>query len=104
MSKTFFGQVHYGHLLVPGKVIFLPGPKIPSYARETMTSRQHTREDLFSSREIPQPDALELKRSRSDLSSSMISEEPLIDQERQKNEEYLVIIALLFAYLSKTTT
>ena len=58
-----------------------------------MTSRQHTREDLFSSREIPKPDALELKRSRSDLGESMISEEPLIDQERRKDEEYLVIFA-----------
>ena len=26
----------------------------------------------------------------------MISEEPLIDQERQKDEEYLVIVAFLF--------
>ena len=69
-----------------------------------MTSRQHTREDLFSSREIPKPDALELKRSRSDLGGSMISEEPLIDQERRKDEEYLVIVAYLFVYLTKTTT
>ena len=61
-----------------------------------MTSRQHTREDLFSSREIPKPDALELKRNRSDLGGSLLSEEPLIDQERQKDEEYLVIIAFLF--------
>ena len=61
-----------------------------------MTSRQHTHEDLFSSREIPKPDALELKRSRSDLGRNMISEEPLIDQERQKDEEYLVIVAFLF--------
>ena len=68
-----------------------------------MTSRQHTREDLFSSREIPKPDALELK-SRSDLGGSMVSEEPLIDQERRKDEEYLVIIAYLFVYLTKTTT
>ena len=66
-----------------------------------MTSRQHTREDLFSSREIPKPDALELKRSRSDLGGSMISEEPLIDQERRKNEEYLVIFSYLFVYLTK---
>ena len=69
-----------------------------------MTSRQHTREDLFSSREIPKPDALELKRSRSDLGGSMVSEEPLIDQERRKDEEYLVIIAFPFVYLTKTTT
>ena len=68
-----------------------------------MTSRQHTREDLFSSREIPKPDALELKRSRSDLGGSMVSEEPLIDQERREDEEYLVIIAFLFVYLTKTT-
>ena len=34
----------------------------------------------------------------------MISEEPLIDQERRKDEEYLVIIAYLFVYLTKTTT
>ena len=66
-----------------------------------MTSRQHTREDLFSSREIPKPDALELKRSRSDLGGSMISEEPLIDQERREDEEYLVIVAYLFVYLKK---
>ena len=58
-----------------------------------MTSRQHTREDLFSSREIPKPDALELKRSRSDLGGSLVSEEPLVDQERRKDEEYLVIVA-----------
>ena len=69
-----------------------------------MTSRQHTREDLFSSREIPKPDALELKRSRSDLGGSMVSEEPLIDQERRKDEEYLVIIAFPFVYLTKKTT
>ena len=69
-----------------------------------MTSRQHTREDLFSSREIPKPDALELKRSRSDLRGSLISEEPLIDQERRKDEEYLVIVAYLFVYLKKITT
>ena len=31
----------------------------------------------------------------------MISEEPLIDQERPKDEEYLVIIAFLFVYLNK---
>ena len=68
-----------------------------------MTSRQHTRENLFSSREIPKPDALELKRSRSDLGGSMISEEPLIHQERQKDEEYLVIISYLFVYLKTTT-
>ena len=61
-----------------------------------MTSRQHTREDLFSSREIPKPDALELKQSRSDLGGSMISEEPLKDQERRIDEEYLVIVAFLF--------
>ena len=61
-----------------------------------MTSRQHTCEDLFSSREIPKPDALKLKRSRSDLGGSMISEEPLIDQEMRKDEEYLVIVAYLF--------
>ena len=61
-----------------------------------MTSRQHTREDLFSSREIPQPDALDMKRSRSDLGGSLISEEPLVDQERRKDEEFLVIIAFLF--------
>ena len=69
-----------------------------------MTPRQHTRKDLFSSREIPKTDALELKGSRSDLGGSMISEEPLIDQERRKDEEYLVIIAFLFVYLTKTTT
>ena len=69
-----------------------------------MTSRQHTREDLFSSREIPKPDALELKGSRSDLGGSLISEEPLIDQERRKDEEYLVIVSYLFVYLTKTTT
>ena len=69
-----------------------------------MTSRQHTREDLFSSREIPKPDALELKRSRSDLGCSMVSEEPLIDQERRKDEEYLVIVAFHFVNLTKTTT
>ena len=69
-----------------------------------MTSRQHTREDLFSSREIPKPDALELKGSRSDLGGSMISEEPLIDQERRKDEEYLVIVSYLFVYFTKTTT
>ena len=69
-----------------------------------MTSRQHTRKDLFSSREIQKPDALELKRSRSDLGGSLILEEPLIDQERPKDEEYLVIIAFLFVYLTKTTT
>ena len=69
-----------------------------------MTSRQHTREDLFSSREIPKPDALELKRSRSDLGCSMVSEEPLIDQEWRKDEEYLVIVAFHFVYLTKTTT
>ena len=63
-----------------------------------MTSRQHTCEDLFSPREIPKPDALELKGSRSNLGRSMISEEPLIDQERRKDEEYLVIIAFLFVY------
>ena len=85
-------------------VFIYPGPKIPSYARETMTSRQHTREDLFSSREIPKPDAIELKGSRSDLGGSMVSEEPLIDQERPKDEQYLVIIAFLFVYLAKTTT
>ena len=35
----------------------------------------------------------------------MISEEPLIiDQERRKDEEYLVIVAYLFVYLTKTTT
>ena len=62
-----------------------------------MTSRQHTREDLFSSREIPQPDALELKRSRSDLGGSMVSEEPLIDQERRKDEEFLVTIIIMLA-------
>ena len=62
-----------------------------------MTSRQHTREDLFSSREIPKPDALELKRSRSDLGGSMISEEPLIDQERRKDGEFLVTIIILLA-------
>ena len=84
-------------------VFIYPGPKVPSYARETMTSRQHTREDLFSFREISKPDALELK-SRSDLGGSMVSEEPLIDQERRKDEEYLVIIAYLFVYLTKTTT
>ena len=61
-----------------------------------MTSRQHTREDLFSSGEIPKPDALDLKRSRSDLGGSMISEGPLIEQERRKDEEYLVIVAFLF--------
>ena len=69
-----------------------------------MTSRQHTCEDLFSSREIPKPDALELKRSRSDLGGSMISEEPLIDQERREDEEYLVIVAYLFVYLKKNKT
>ena len=31
----------------------------------------------------------------------MISEEPLIDQERRKDEEYLVIIAFPFVYLTK---
>ena len=85
-------------------VFIYPGPKIPSYARETMTSRQHTHKDLFSSREIPKPDALELKGSRSDLGGSMVSEEPLIDQERRKDEEYLVIVSYLFVYLTKTTT
>ena len=69
-----------------------------------MTSRQHTREDLFSSREMTQPDALELKQSRSDLGGSTVSEEPLIDQERRKDEEYLVIVSYLFVYLTKTTT
>ena len=35
----------------------------------------------------------------------MISEEPLIiDQERRKDEEYLVIIAFPFVYLTKKTT
>ena len=62
-----------------------------------MTSRQHTCEDLFSSREIPKPDALELRRSRSDLGGSMISEEPLIDQERRKDEEFLVTIIIMLA-------
>ena len=34
----------------------------------------------------------------------MISEEPLIAQERRKDKEYLVISAFLFVYLTKTTT
>ena len=66
-----------------------------------MTSRQHTCEDLFSAREIPQPDALELKRSRSDLGKCLISVEPLIDQERRRDEEYLVIVAFSFFILQK---
>ena len=70
------------------------GPKIPSYARETMTSRQHTREDLFASKVTSLP-AVDIQRSKSDLGGSVVSEAPL-EQEKKQDEEFLVIVSLYF--------
>ena len=85
MESLYVLYIWYGILLF---VFITQGPKIPSYAQETMTSRQHTREDLFMSREVPKTEDIE--RS-SDLGGSVISEEPL-DQGRKKDEEVLVTI------------
>lgn len=60
--------------------------KIPSYARDTLASRQHTRDDLFLPPVTPPP--LSPVRSKSDI-GSVVSEEPLHDK-RPTDEEYLV--------------
>ncbi|XP_053374594.1 deleted in lung and esophageal cancer protein 1-like isoform X2 [Mercenaria mercenaria] len=57
--------------------------KVPSYARDTLASRQHTRDDLFLP---PVSPPLSTQRSKSDI-GSLVSEEPL-DTER-KDQAYL---------------
>ncbi|XP_052802383.1 deleted in lung and esophageal cancer protein 1-like isoform X2 [Mya arenaria] len=80
------------HLLTPADYATeepppMPPPaaeKIPSYARDTLTSRQHTRDDLFLPPASPPPS---LARSQSDI-GSLMSEEPIITQ-REREEAYL---------------
>ncbi|KAL4222937.1 Deleted in lung and esophageal cancer protein 1 [Mactra antiquata] len=59
--------------------------KIPSYARDTLASRQHTRDDLYMLPPSPPPSTL---RSKSDI-GSLVSEEPLDDG--RKDAEYLAL-------------
>lgn len=65
-------------------VLYAVAEKIPSYARDTLASRQHTRDDLYLP---PVSPPLSPVRSKSEV-GSLVSEEPLHDQ--RPKDDYLV--------------
>lgn len=82
-------NMYYQNILLLNCLIL--AEKVPSYARDTLASRQHTRDDLFLSVLSPPPFT---QRSKSDI-GSLVSEEPL-DTER-KDEAYLVCFVCCFS-------